>query len=266
MSEWIIKLIPILNAFRKEIPDCIGYEIYHKTFFTLPKELQQYIVDDNQEIHNLNKIIVSIDNYSLKSKKNIRVIYSGKWLFTPDIKYRRRENTKVKYKILDDEKEIVIDEILPNESVYVILYNTSSDFEIEQILFDDSDITKTMQLLAEIKRDPELAKIKIYNILAIVLLVMMTLIAITGMTWIYMKSSKIARHQALIDNTVNEIYKNFSGCYISVYETKDPKFDEIYVKNRWNSNETLLLNHVQSISELKRKPEVILCINKQDLK
>lgn len=263
MIESIIKLIPILNTFRKDIPDSIGYEIYPKIFFTLPKELRNHISNENQEIYDLDRIFIRIDNYSLKSKKNIRIIYSGEWGFSPDIQYRRRISTKVKYEILDNEKEIIIDEILPNESVYIILYGTSSNFNIEQILFDDSEVTKTMQLLTEAKRDPELAKFKLYNTFASIFLVIIILLAICAGVWSYIQINKANRHQMLIDNAVNEIYKNISGgCYVKVYETKNPKFDEIYNQNKWNSAETFHLNHVQNFSELKQKNEVVLCVEK----
>ena len=51
---------------------------------------------------------------------------------------------------------------LMSQSIF-FLYNTSSKFVIDQILFDDSEVTKTMQLLTEIKRYPELFKLKIYT-------------------------------------------------------------------------------------------------------
>ncbi|QPB42771.1 hypothetical protein [Rodentibacter haemolyticus] len=259
----LASLLSILNTFRKEIPDSIGYEIYPRTYFTLPKELREYISNENQEIYNLHRVFIRIDNYSLKSRRNIRVIYSGGWQFSPDIQYRRRENTKVKYKILDDEKEIIIEEILPNESVYIILYGTNYDFNIEQILFDDSEVTKTMQLLTEAKRDPELARMKLCNIFMSIFAIISILLVIGLCGWNYIYINKVNRQQALIDNAVNEIYKNVSGgCYIGVYETKEPKFNEIYAKNKWNKAETLYLNHVQNLTELQQKDEVVLCIEK----
>lgn len=263
MCEWIIKLLPILNTFRKDIPDSIGYEVYPKMFFTLPKELRKHISNENKEIYNLDRIFIRIDNYSLRSRKNIRIIYSGVWEFSPDIQYRRRTSTKVKYKILDNEKEIVIDEILPNESVYIILYGTNPEFNIDQILFDDSELTKTMQLLTEARREPELAKMKLCTIFLSVIAVIVFLLTISYGIWNYIQINKANRHQALIDNVVNEIYKNIpKGCYIGVYETKNPNFDEIYTQNKWNFIDTFHFNHVQNLSELKQKNEVVLCVEK----
>lgn len=110
-------MVSFFNNLRKDIPDSIGYEIYSDNHFPIPRELREFI--RNSEIYSLKSTLIRIDNYSLKSKKNIRVIYSGNWEFSPDISYRRREGVDVNYKIIDKDKEIIIDEILPNESVYI---------------------------------------------------------------------------------------------------------------------------------------------------
>ena len=98
MFEVIMKWFPFFNNLRKDIPDSIGYEIYSDNHFPIPRELREFI--RNSEIYSLKSTLIRIDNYSLKSKKNIRVIYSGNWEFSPDISYRRREGVDVNYKIM----------------------------------------------------------------------------------------------------------------------------------------------------------------------
>ena len=260
MFEVIMKWFPFFNNLRKDIPDSICYEIYSDNHFTIPRELREFI--RNSEIYSLKSTLIRIDNYSLKSKKNIRVIYSGNWEFSPDISYRRREGVDVNYKIIDKDKEIIIDEILPNESVYIFLYNTSSKFVIDQILFDDSEVTKTMQLLTEIKRYPELFKLKIYTFILCLLSVVTLIMTGGSIYFIYDRYNMVERHQAMIDDIANSINSKFDGCYIQVYETKKPSFEDAYNKNKWSEYETLKFNKVSNTDELKAKQEVVLCLER----
>lgn len=146
---------------RKEIPDAVGYDTYGPIVFPLPLEIRDAIPQSiTQQLHNLTLISVRIDNYSSKTQRDIRVLFSGDWAFAPKFSFHRRD-VEVKSKILVEDKEIVLLEIPPNESVSIEIFNPSKGFGIDQVLLGDVEITKVMQKLAEAKRYPALARLKL---------------------------------------------------------------------------------------------------------
>lgn len=264
MLDIVFKLLPFLNSLRKDIPDCIGYEIYETTSFSLPREIKEMLIDENHEISLLRRQVVRVDNYSMKSKKNIRIIYSGSWKFSPDFIYRKRESIDVSYRHLEDNKEIVIDELLPNESVLITLYNPSSDFHVIQILFGDEEVTKTMQLLAESKRDPELSKLRFFSVVVYPFILVIAILLLGVSAWkIYdtvMYNNEVIRKQNIINDARDKIYEGLALCYLDVFKNDNDIFNENIKKNVASMEYIMKMNNVKNIDELKKKEDIVLCI------
>ena len=264
MLDFIFKLLPFLNSLRKDIPDCIGYEIYETTSFSLPREIKEILTDKNNAISLLKRQVIRIDNYSMKSKKNIRVIYYGCWSFSPDFIYRKRDSIDVSYRHLEDNKEIIIDELLPNESVLITLYNPSKDFHVIQILFGDEEVTKTMQLLAERKRDPELSRLRFFNMVLYPFILVVAILLFGLSIWkIYDTvnyNNEVIRKQNIINAARDKAYEGLDLCYLDVFKNDKTKFNENIEKSAMSIENVIHINNVKSIDELKNKEDIVLCI------
>ncbi|NHQ80294.1 hypothetical protein HA051_01670 [Chromobacterium vaccinii] len=237
---------------RKDIPDAVGYDSYGPIAFPLPLEIRDAIPEDvTTQIDSLTLLSVRIDNYSSKTQHNIRVLFSGDWEFAPRFSFHRRD-IKVKSEIRSEDKEILILEIPPNESLSIEIFNPSTGFNVEQVLLGDVAITKLMQKLAEAKRYPELAKFKFVSFaLGLLAVVAITLIAL--LTW-----NKFTEH-----HKIEAANSGLLSCTPYVFENSVSHEAEIERKLKqagpYLSGYIFYLNKVDSLDELKLKDELILC-------
>jgi hypothetical protein len=193
----------------------------------------------------------AIHNYSSKSQRNIRVLYSGDWAFAPRFSFHRRD-INVKSEVRAEDKAILIHEIPPNESLSIELFNPSNEFNVEQVLLGDVAITKLMQKLAEAKRYPELAKLKFFTF-ALGLLAAVAVPSIALLTWNkFSEKHKIeAAHSGLL-SCVPYIFAN-SVSHEAELERKMKQAGPHL------SAYIFYLNKVASLEELKLKDELVLC-------
>ncbi|PCI12345.1 MAG: hypothetical protein COB71_09430 [Thiotrichales bacterium] len=147
---------------RKEVPDAVGYDTYGPISFPLPKEIQDLLKGDHNRPDFINITSIRVDNFSSKLKNGIRVLYTGDYLYEPIFKFHRRD-IPVKFEVRSDEKEFLIEEIPPNESVSIEIFYPSKDFCVVQALSGEGEITSLMQKLTEAKRYPELARLKLFT-------------------------------------------------------------------------------------------------------
>ncbi|ULR31690.1 hypothetical protein MJO48_02975 [Dickeya fangzhongdai] len=253
MFNQMLSLIKI----RQELPDAIGYALSQKNrIFMLPEEISESCGEELAEVlHHLSCTYLSIDNYTNRVQKSIRVLLVGSSEFTPRVLFRRRSN-RVTYEILSEENEILIHEIPPNESVYILFYNPDAKFSIEQILVGDKTITPAMRKLAEAKRYPELIRMKFMTVLMCfisIILVIGTISVISYTLW--------NRHK--IDQVMKDAYSEFSVCQNEIFYNsaeKEKELERRFKQLGTAGTTTLTINHVSSLDELKLKDIVILCV------
>ena len=247
----MLSTIQNILQLKKELPDAVGYDTYGPISFPIPKELQNSIDIENAKLEFINITSIRIDNYSSKVQKDIRVLYSGGFLYEPVFKFRRRD-VSVKFDINGDEKEIEIKEIPPNESVSIEIFYPSKGFDVIQVLSGENEITSLMQKLAEAKRYPEIARMKILTYTAAI--AVLVLVATSGyFTWTKVKEN----------NRINAAYSGFASCLPSIME--NPPKNEKTLERKFNrlssywQNYILSSNKVFSLKELKLKDEVVWC-------
>lgn len=251
----MLSTIQSILQLKKEVPDPIGYDTYGPISFPLPNEIQELLERNHINHDFINITSIRVDNYSSKTQKEIRVLYTGDYHYQPVFKFHRRE-IPVKFEVLDDDKEFLIKEIPPNESVSIEIFNPSTEFEVVQALSGDSEITSVMQKLAEARRYPEIARMKLFayttSILAVVIL------SFAG----YVIWSKVQESVR-----INEAYSGFASCSPSFM--KNPPENEKMLERKFKrldfywQNYILSSNKVQSLEELLLKDELIWCEPKQ---
>lgn len=251
----LLSTIQNVLQLKKEVPDAVGYDTYGPISFPIPKEFQDSLKDNHNKLGFIILTSIRIDNYSSKVQKSIRVLYSGDFSYQPVFKFHRRD-IAVKFEIISNEKELVIDEIPPNESVSIEIFYPSNDFEVVQVLSGDNEITSLMQKLAEARRYPELARMKL--IMYATLAVAATSIPVGGyFTWNKMQEN--ARIEAA--------YSDFMSCSPSLMN--NPPDNEKILERKFNNldiywqNYLLSSNKVHSLKELKLKDELIWCEPKE---
>lgn len=253
MFDQILSLIKI----RQELPDAIGYALTQKDhIFTLPEEISESCGEELAEVlHHLSCIYLSIDNYTNRVQKSIRVLLAGSSEFTPRVLFRRRSN-RVIHEILSEENEILIHEIPPNESVYILFYNPDAKFGIEQILVGDKTITPAMRKLAEAKRYPELFRMKFMSVLMFFITTIFVIGAISVVSYTLWNRHKI-------DQVMKDVYSDFSVCQNEIFYNsaeKEKELERRFKQLGTAGTTTLMFNHVSSLDELKLKDIVILCV------
>lgn len=233
---------------RKEIPDAVGYDTYGPITFPLPQEIHSAIPQSiAQQLDDLTLISVRVDNYSSKTQRDIRVLFSGSWKFAPRFSFHRRD-VEVKKNLIIKDKEIVLLEIPPNESVSIEIFNPSKEFRVEQVLIGDVEITKVMQKLAEAKRYPLVARLKLVTYLAAIALIAVIPFAVNRI----LDQRKIeAAHAGLLSCTAN-VFANKAGNEAELER-------KLQQAGPYLSSYIFFLNRVTSLTELRLKDEVILC-------
>lgn len=239
----MLSTIQSILQLRKEVPDPVGYDTYGPISFPLPNEIQELLEENHLKPDFINITSIRIDNYSSKAQKEIRILYTGDYQYQPVFKFHRRD-IPVKFETLACDKEFLIKEIPPNESVSIEIFNPSTEFEVIQALTRDSEI--------EARRYPELARMKL-AMFAIVIFAAIVL-PITGyVTW--SKIQEFAR--------INEAYSGFASCSPSFI--KNPPENEKILERKFKrldlfwQNYILSSNKVASLEKLGLKDELIWC-------
>lgn len=237
---------------KKEIPYPVGYDVFGPISYPdIPVEIEKDISSSIVEkLDGLTHINLRIDNYSSKEQKNIRILFSGNYEYSPKFSFHRRA-IDVEYEIHDKSKEIVLSRIPPNESVMVQFFNADQHFNIDQVLIGDSQITQFMQKLAEAKRYPQLFLAKFITLGS--MLITIGAFGIFGyFTWSNNQASK----------TINIAMDGFVSCRPYIFDNTPDK--EKLLERKFNQlgswgNFVLSLNKVSSLDSLKLKDQVILC-------
>lgn len=237
---------------KKEIPDAVGYDTFGPITFPLPLEIRNALPHFvSEQIERITLLNLRIDNYSSKMQRNVRVLFSGNWSYAPQISFYRRD-VEVKYKVLNADKEIVLLEIPPNESVSIEIFNPSDQFKVEQVLIGDVEVTKLMQKLAEARRHPDLAKFKAFMI-AVSVFAIATTLGCAYVIW----------NQVTEQRTIEAAHVGLRSCAPYVHANQPGREDVLERKfhqaGPYFSSYILFLNKVTSLSELKIKDQVVLC-------
>ena len=251
----LLSTIQSILQLRKEIPDPVGYDTYGPISFPLPHEIQELLEGNQIKSDFINITSIRVDNYSSKTQKDIRVLYSGDYEYKPAFKFHRRE-IPVKFEVLESDKEFLIKEIPPNESVSIEIFNPSTEFELVQVLSGDGEITSVMQKLAEARRYPELARMKLFTHATVIFAIVA--VAFTGyLTWSKLQES----------SRIEEAYSGFASCSPSLM--KNPPENEKILERKFKrldvywQNYILSSNKVNSLEELGLKNELVWCEPKQ---
>jgi len=243
-------VLTFLNI-KKEIPDAFGYDVFGPVSYPIPEEFKQLLEANEVFSEGLDLCFVRIDNYSSKLQKDVRILYSGDFEYRPSLTFHRRD-VSVRYSIAEEEKEIVIEEIPPNESISIEIFNPTQDFQVDQILSGDHEITSLMQKLAEARRYPDLARMKLASV-CLMSFTTLVLIATGYLAW-----GKIAE-----SNRIEAAYSGFLSCTPSFVD--NPPDYEKMLKRRFEQldliwqNNILSSNHVRTFDELKLKDEILWC-------
>lgn len=253
MIDQMLSLIKI----RQELPDAIGYALTEENhIFSLPDEITDSCDKELKEkLSHLSCVYLRIDNFTNEVQKFIRVLLAGSSEFTPRILFRRRSN-RATHEILSEENEIIIHEIPPNDSIYIIFYNPDNKFSIEQILVSDKSITPMMQKLAAAKRDPEIARLKFLAVFLIIIAILVSIGSIPMIGYALWN-----RHET--DQIMKDAFSGIPLCQSEIFNNSAEKEKELErrIKQLGSaSSTTLLMNHVSSLDELKLKDNVILCV------
>lgn len=236
----------------KDIPGAVGYDTYGPVAFPLPLEIRDVIPQEvATKMDSLTLLSVRIDNYSSKTQRNVRILYSGDWAFSPRFSFRRR-NINVNSEIRSEDKEILIHEIPPNESLSIKIFNPSNEFNVEQVLLGDVAITKLMQKLAEARRYPALAKLEFFTF-ALSLLAAVAVLPIALLMW-----NKFSEY-----NKIEAAHSGLLLCEPYIFENSVSHEAELERKMKQAgpslSAYIFYLNKVASLEELKLKDELVLC-------
>lgn len=239
----------------KDAPDAVGYNINGPISFPLPTDIAEALPDSiSNKISELLIMRISVYNYSTKSQRDVRVLYSGDWEFSPKISFSRRD-IPVRYTINSEDKEITISELPPNETVAIDLFNPLRSFKIDHVLLGDQQITKGMQSLANARRYPEILRVKLA--LGLALVSMVAVGSWAGYT-IWKTQEETVQH----NSKVEKLIKDASLCKFYVVENSEIEktLDHEFSKSSHLSIEgILMINNATSLEELKQRDSILLC-------
>lgn len=239
-------LSAVLNILqlRKEVPDPVGYDTYGPISFPLPKEIQNLLGGSHDAPDFINITSIRVDNYSSKVKKEIRILYVGDYLYEPIFKFHRRD-ISVKFEVRGDEKEFILEEVPPNESVSIEIFYPSADFRVVQAISEDGEITSLMQKLAEARRHPEIARLKLSTYVTMVLTFIVVSISVLSV-W------NITRE----NDRIEEAYAGFASCSPSFM--KNPPEQEKILERKFKRLDTYWQNHILSSNKVSSLEELSL--------
>lgn len=253
MLDQILAAIKI----RQELPDAIGYTFIEKQdMFEIPNEISKDLSEEALEkIEQLSCLYFRIDNFTTSVQKNIRVLMSGSYEYLPRLIYHRRD-VDVGFEVMPDLKEILINEVFPNDSVIIQFYNPDKKFNVDQVLIKEKTITPTMQKLAYAKRHPDLAKMRFTSSLLIFILPCLTIFSIFLGAHAYFTRSEY-------EKKMSEFTENSNMCKYELFENsadKEKELERRFLQLGEAGSTTLLINKVPTLAELKLKDTVVLCV------
>ncbi len=247
----IDKILGIIGVF-KELPEAIGYSVYGPIEFSLPKELKEVIGQAPiKEIDTITSVYVQIDNFTNREITEIAILYNGKFHYTPNFSFERRDVQPISEHNAED-KTLLIRKLPPKESVRIeVFLDEDESFVVNSIMTKGRLVTKWMQKISDIYRYPKLALMSFFIICFLLLM-----FAIVGhsvyTTSLYNNNYRI----------INEAMSDWDGCtptpFVNTIES------EKLLKRKFQQQlkyEYLIykLNKVNSFDELKIKDMVILC-------
>lgn len=246
-----------LKSQRQNRPLAFSYDIFGPFSYPLPVDiLKENIVAQTQTPAELVILALRLDNYSDASCRNLRVLYSAECEYPAQLEFKRRD-TEVRYNIDPKNKEILIDEIPPNETVSVAFFNPSNGFSVEQVLIGDTKVTDSMRKHAEAKRYPMLywsGKIATAAML----------IAVVTAFWAGYNIWKSSKDREIIASATG----NLGGCVpIVIYDSDENRDDlnhRFLALNYPYDRMVLAINKVSSLEELDKKKTVIFCKPSQE--
>ena len=245
--------VKALLDLKKEIPDAVGYEMDGPDFYPLPSEILATLpTSTSTEIEGMIVRTLRIDNFSSKKQHNIKILFSGSWSYAPRINFMRRSSVQVKYDIFSNDKEILLHEVPPNETVFIHFFNTKERFKIDQVLIGDNAISKTMQRLANAKRSPELVKLTRFLWVFALMMAAVLLLSFYGIWKKYSDNKIIEDASAGHLSCSSYVYDN-SSFDVNALKQKYQKAGQIF------QSYVLSVNKVKSFDELQLKEKVILC-------
>ncbi|MFH8136347.1 hypothetical protein ABU178_19575 [Pantoea osteomyelitidis] len=253
MFDQILAAIKI----RQELPDAIGYAFIEKQdMFEIPNEISKDLSEETLEkIEQLSCLYFRVDNFTTSVQKNIRVLMSGSYEYLPRLIYQRRD-VDVGFEVMPDLREILINEVFPNDSVIIQFYNPDKKFNVDQVLIKEKTITPTMQKLAYAKRHPDLAKMTFTSSLLILILSCLTIFSIFFGAYAYLTRSAY-------EEKISEFTENSNMCKYELFENsadKEKELDRKFLQLGEAGSITLLINKVPTLAELKLKDTVVLCV------
>lgn len=260
-KEWLFSGILVTLALivlgwiksrRENRPPAVGYRTFGPVKYSLPREI---LTDEFSEKRNgaldLVLFTIIVDNLSSASCRNVRILYSGDCEYDERLEFKRRE-VGVKYGVDRNNKEILIDEVPPNETVAVEFFNPDRWFSIEQVLIGDLEITDSMKKLAEERRYPSLYWTKL-AVTAVMAITVVAVLMVTGVVWKKNRDSEV----------ISAVTGGTGGCVPTViYDVDENKED---VRKRFSvlmypfDRMVLGMNKVSSLGELVEKKVVVMC-------
>lgn len=263
--EWAFSGIGllILSIFSRVLYDSwknrVGYTIFPKVQYPIPKELMRK-TGKYKDLSSISIKIIQINNYSNEIKNNIQILYKENRSKSIDIYY---DEWRPNYEILSE--KIIIQELYPNNSVYIHFYNISEGFKIVDVLVEGKRISSLTQFLVGLKREPKLWVLKIFIFLTVVFLI------ITVSVSIFLtieKSSLNTEFRTKLEQFQLGLGEEFCGIttyHINSFQSlfkkdSEKNIDSLLKINKLNEKDTLRLNQVSSVEELKKLKQVMLCI------
>lgn len=239
---------------KKETPDAVGYQVFGPVVYNPPKELLDNLSTADREcLSEIKTWYVTIDNVSSNTQKNIRVIYSGDIGLNPEVESQSRD-VPVDFESNQDKKEIIVKEILPDDSIIISIHNANDDFKVNNVLIEDKMVTTTMQKLAEAKRRPSL--MWLYIVLTL---------SVGATAYSVISTKNKLDEQRKIDTYMEKFYDKlgYGSCTPSIFENsigKEKELERAYKKlSTSDQANTLKFNDVDSYEQLKVQDEVLFC-------
>jgi hypothetical protein len=243
----VIDQIVALNALRKELPDAIGWTTLGPYLFHAPAEM----VDGENHYVCTH---IAIYNESNTTLTNVKVLYRGNFEFTPRVAYSRHE-AAVKWQHNSEDKELILTDIPPNETVEISIYNPL-EFEVAQVLVHGKKITDFMTRRALAKAYPMPLRWRI----ALPLMITFALCLLSYVSW---QTYNIVKSNSDYE-LLSTVPKGFPSCHPYVFDNPpdgsgEKKLERFLKQQSPWLHFILAMNNVTDTDELRLKDRVVLC-------
>jgi len=236
----------------KELPEAVGYSVYGPVAFSLPKELKEVIgLSASKEIDTITSVYIQLDNFTNREITEISILYDGKFHYTPNVSFGRRDVRPI-YEHNAEDKAFLITKLPPKESIHIEFFLDEDEFlAIDEVMTEGRLVTKWMQKVADMYRYPKLAIMSFF-------LFCFILLAFAGLGWsLYTTSSYNDNYRI-----VNEAMSDWDACvptpFINTIESEKLLKRKFQQQSKYRYY-IYKLNNVSSFEELKIKDMVILC-------